>query len=89
MFGMEGFGGKFKILRPVLSILWSFLLAAVFVSAERRIKREVIEQNAAELSDADYLSAVANFLWRPNKSGYQHVWPVNFGIIGLIFHVDC
>ncbi|XP_010313606.2 sulfite exporter TauE/SafE family protein 3-like [Solanum lycopersicum] len=77
---MEGFGGKFKILRPVLSILWSFLLAAVFVSAERRIKREVIEQNAAELSDADYLSAVANFLWRPNKSGYQHVWPdMKFG----------
>ncbi|CAN4119222.1 unnamed protein product [Withania somnifera] len=77
---MEGFGGKLKVLRPVLSIACSFLLAAIFVSAERSFKREGIEQNAAEVSDADYLSTVVNFLWKPNESGYQHVWPdMKFG----------
>ncbi|XP_060169376.1 sulfite exporter TauE/SafE family protein 3-like [Lycium barbarum] len=86
---MAGVGGKLKILRPLLSIAWSFLLAAIFVSAERSIKRETMEaQNATELSDADYLSAVVNFLWKPNESGYQHVWPdMKFGwqiVVGTI-----
>ncbi|CAN4120220.1 unnamed protein product [Withania somnifera] len=85
---MEGFGGKLKILRPVLSISCSFLLAAIFVSAERSFKKEGFEQNAAEVSDADYLSAVVNFLWKPNESGYRHVWPdMKFGwqiVLGTI-----
>lgn len=78
LFGMAGVGGKLKIFRPLLSISWSFLLAAIFVSAERSLKREAIAQNATELSDADYLSTVVNFLWKPNESGYHHVWPVKF-----------
>ncbi|PHU03974.1 hypothetical protein BC332_29225 [Capsicum chinense] len=76
---MEGLRGKLKILRPLLSISWSFLLAAIFVSAERSFKREtIIDKNAT--SDEHYLSAVVNFLWKPNESGYQHVWPdMKFG----------
>ncbi|OIT20267.1 PREDICTED: uncharacterized protein LOC109220409 [Nicotiana attenuata] len=85
---MAGVGGKLKILRPLLSISWSFLLAAIFVSAERSLKREVIAQNATELSDADYLLTVVNFLWKPNESGYHHVWPdMKFGwkiVVGTI-----
>ncbi|XP_009627765.1 sulfite exporter TauE/SafE family protein 3-like [Nicotiana tomentosiformis] len=77
---MAGVGGKLKIFRPLLSISWSFLLAAIFVSAERSLRREAIAQSATELSDADYLSTVVNFLWKPNESGYHHVWPdMKFG----------
>lgn len=74
---MEGFGGKWKILRSVVVIIWSFGLAAVFVSAERSLKKQGsnLIHNAADESETNYLLKVANFLWQSNESGYQHVWP--------------
>ncbi|KAK1367744.1 Transmembrane protein TauE like protein [Heracleum sosnowskyi] len=68
---MEGFGGKWKILRSLVVIIWSFGLAAVFVLAERSLKKEGTDliHNAADESK------VANFLGRSSESGYQHVWP--------------
>ncbi|XP_009791161.1 sulfite exporter TauE/SafE family protein 3 [Nicotiana tabacum] len=87
---MAGVGTRWKIFRPLLSISWSFLLAAIFVSAERSLKREQIYNNAThqQQSDANYLTDVVNFLWKPNESGYQHVWPdMKFGwkiVVGSI-----
>lgn len=75
---MEGFGGKWRILRSLVVIIWSFGLAAVFVSAERGLKKEGLNHNAADESETNYLLKVANFLWQSNESGYQHVWPVWF-----------
>nr|GMC77881.1 sulfite exporter TauE/SafE family protein 3-like [Ipomoea batatas] len=73
---MAGVRGKWRLLRPLMSISWSFLLAAVFVSAERSFKKEAIGgSNVTDYSDADYLSAFAKFLWQPSESGYLHVWP--------------
>ncbi|XP_017230257.1 sulfite exporter TauE/SafE family protein 3 [Daucus carota subsp. sativus] len=72
---MEGFGGKWRILRSLVVIIWSFGLAAVFVSAERGLKKEGLNHNAADESETNYLLKVANFLWQSNESGYQHVWP--------------
>nr|GMC49123.1 sulfite exporter TauE/SafE family protein 3-like [Ipomoea batatas] len=73
---MAGVRGKWRLLRPLMSISWSFLLAAVFVSAERSFKKEAIGgSNVTDYSDADYLSAFAKFLWQPSESGYEHVWP--------------
>ncbi|KAF3685651.1 hypothetical protein FXO37_00403 [Capsicum annuum] len=70
---MADFGGRWKIFRPLLSISWSFLLAAIFVSAERSLKRESVATQ--QQSDADLLTSVVQFLWKPNESGYEHVWP--------------
>ncbi|XP_059275214.1 sulfite exporter TauE/SafE family protein 3-like [Lycium ferocissimum] len=86
---MAGVGARLKVFRPLLSISWSFLLAAIFVSAERSLKRESVAHNATtHQSDADLLSSVVNFLWKPNESGYQHVWPeMKFGwkiVVGSI-----
>lgn len=74
-----------------MSISWSFLLAAVFVSAERSLKKEALRGAAGKVtdhSDADYLSTFVNFLWQPSESGYEHVWPeMKFGwkiIVGSI-----
>lgn len=74
-----------------MSISWSFLLAAVFVSAERSLKKEALRGaagNVTDHSDADYLSTFVNFLWQPSESGYEHVWPeMKFGwkiIVGSI-----
>lgn len=86
---MAGVGGRWKAFRPLLSISWSFLLAAIFVSAERSLKREsVATQNGTQQSDADLLTSVVQFLWKPDESGYQHVWPeLKFGwqiVVGTI-----
>ncbi|KAK1367743.1 sulfite exporter TauE/SafE family protein 3-like [Heracleum sosnowskyi] len=74
---MEGIGGKWKILRSAVVIIWSFGLAAVFVSAERSLKKQGsnLIHNAADESETNNLLKVANFLWQSNESGYQHVWP--------------
>lgn len=85
---MAGVGARWKVFRPLLSISWSFLLAAIFVSAERSLNRESVEQNATHQSHADLLTSVVQFLWKPDESGYQHVWPeMKFGwqiIVGSI-----
>nr|GMC46631.1 sulfite exporter TauE/SafE family protein 3-like [Ipomoea batatas]GMC49053.1 sulfite exporter TauE/SafE family protein 3-like [Ipomoea batatas]GMD31554.1 sulfite exporter TauE/SafE family protein 3-like [Ipomoea batatas]GME05464.1 sulfite exporter TauE/SafE family protein 3-like [Ipomoea batatas] len=70
---MAGVRGKWRLLRPLMSISWSFLLAAVFVSAERSFKKEAIGgSNVIDYADADF----AKFLWQPSESGYEHVWPM-------------
>lgn len=74
---MAGAGGKWRILRPLVSLSWSFLLASAFVSAERSLKNEALAgRNVSRNPDESYLSTFANFLWQPNESGYEHVWPV-------------
>ncbi|WOG81391.1 hypothetical protein DCAR_0100538 [Daucus carota subsp. sativus] len=74
---MEGFGIKWKIGRSVAVIVWSFALAAVFVSAERSLKEEGsgLIHNASDEFEPTFLFKAANFLWQSNQSGYQHVWP--------------
>ncbi|KAA8525295.1 hypothetical protein F0562_007150 [Nyssa sinensis] len=69
-------------------ILWSYLLASMFVSAERSLKQEGSSYNAANTSGSDYLSKLANFLWQSNQLGYEHVWPeMKFGwqiVVGTV-----
>ncbi|XP_074333934.1 sulfite exporter TauE/SafE family protein 3-like [Apium graveolens] len=74
---MEGLGGKWKISRSLVVIIWSFGLAAVLVSAERGLRKpgSNLIQNAADESETNYLLKVANFLWLSDESGYQHIWP--------------
>ncbi|KAK1367745.1 Transmembrane protein TauE like [Heracleum sosnowskyi] len=74
---MEGLGGNWKILRSLAVIIWSFGLAAVFVSAERNFKKQgpSLIHNAVDESESNHLLKVANFSWQSNGSGYQHVWP--------------
>ena len=61
-------------------IVWSFALAAVFVSAERSLKEEGsgLIHDASDEFEPTFLFKAANFLWQSNQSGYQHVWPVRF-----------
>lgn len=61
-------------------IFCSFLLATVFVSAERILKQDASRSNATELTESNYLLKVANFLWQSDQLGYQHIWPeLKFG----------
>lgn len=61
-------------------IFCSFLLATVFVSAERILKQDASRSNATELTETNYLLKVANFLWQSDQSGYRHIWPeLKFG----------
>ncbi|KAL2236993.1 sulfite exporter TauE/SafE family protein 3 [Sesamum indicum] len=66
---------KWKAFGPFFTVLWSFLLASIFVSAERSLKQESLSRSAAHDSDSDFLSTFVNFIWQANKSGYHHVWP--------------
>ncbi|KAA8521791.1 hypothetical protein F0562_012464 [Nyssa sinensis] len=81
-------GAKWKILRSITMISWSFLLASIFVSAERSLKREESNYIASDTSGSDYVAKLANFLWQSNQSGYVHVWPdMKFGwqiVVGTI-----
>lgn len=88
---MAGIGGKWKVLRSVSMILWSFALASMFVSAERSLKQEASTNsihNAADESGTNYLLKVANFFWQSNQSGYQHVWPVSLIIVFFPPHLQ-
>lgn len=77
---MAEFGAKWQVLRSMLMIFCSFLLATVFVSAERILKQDASRSNATELTESNYLLKVANFLWQSDQLGYQHIWPeLKFG----------
>ncbi|KAL6524110.1 hypothetical protein OROMI_031205 [Orobanche minor] len=76
---MAGNLEKWKAFGPFCTVAWSFLLASIFVSAERSLKQGSSSRNANAIStydsDSDLLSPFMNFMWQANKSGYQHVWP--------------
>ncbi|XP_073039121.1 sulfite exporter TauE/SafE family protein 3-like isoform X2 [Primulina eburnea] len=55
---------KWKAFGPFCTVVWSFMLASIFVSADRIF-----------VSKSDFLRSFASFLWQADKSGYQHVWP--------------
>lgn len=71
-FGLKWLWG----LRSVWMVLLNFLLALVFVSAERGMRLQASRPNETEGPESSYLLKAINFLWQPDKSGYQHVWPV-------------
>ena len=75
---MAEFGGKWRGIRSVLMVLLNFLLALVFVSAERGLKREATSPRTNETGDfmSSYVLKAVNFLWQSDQKGYQHVWPV-------------
>lgn len=72
---MAGNLQKWRAFGPLFTVVWSFVLASIFVSAERSLKRESMSRNATRDSDSDLLTAVMNFLWQEDEAGYQHVWP--------------
>lgn len=72
---MAGNLQKWRAFGPLFTVVWSFMLASIFVSAERSLKRESMSRNATRDSDSDLLTAVVNFLWQEDEAGYQHVWP--------------
>ncbi|KAK6119523.1 hypothetical protein DH2020_046734 [Rehmannia glutinosa] len=76
---MAGNLEKLKAFGPFFTVVWSFLLASIFVSAERSLKQESLSRNATAIStydsDSDLLSSFVSFIWQANKSGYHHVWP--------------
>ncbi|XP_075507681.1 sulfite exporter TauE/SafE family protein 3-like [Primulina tabacum] len=70
---------KWKAFGPFCTFVWSFMLASIFVSADRSLKREFVSHNStgfpSQDSKSDFLRSFASFLWQADKSGYQHVWP--------------
>ncbi|XAR69310.1 hypothetical protein NMG60_11000849 [Bertholletia excelsa] len=68
-------GSRWRVLRSISRIAWSFLLVSMLVSAERGLKQQASTFSPAESAGRDYLKRVMNFLWQSNESGYQHVWP--------------
>lgn len=64
--------------RSASVVALSFLLASALASAERHLLRDSSE---SEVAVSDYLLKVVNFLWQPDKSTYEHVWPVSARII--------
>ncbi|PNS92521.1 hypothetical protein POPTR_018G037400v4 [Populus trichocarpa] len=79
---MAEFGGKWRGLKSVLMVLINFLLAFVFVSAERGLTREATSARTDETGDSvsSYVLKAVSCLWQPDQRGYQHVWPeMKFG----------
>lgn len=61
-------------LRSAAVVALSFLLASALASAERHL---LMDSSESEETVSDYLLKVVNFLWQPDKSTYEHVWPVS------------
>ena len=74
---MAVLGAKWRGLRSVSMVVLNFALAFVFVSAERGLKLEASRFKGTEGSESDYLLRAVTFFWQSEKTGYQHVWPVN------------
>ncbi|XP_057467648.1 sulfite exporter TauE/SafE family protein 3-like [Actinidia eriantha] len=72
---MAQIGVKWRVLRSISMILWSFVLASMLASAERGLKLQESTDSKSEPSGSGYLSQLVNFLWQSGVSGYQHVWP--------------
>lgn len=86
---MAEFGGKWRGFRSVLMVSFNFLIAFVLVSAERGLKREISNVPVTEREGlSSYFLKAVDFLWQPDQSGYQHVWPdMEFGwriVLGTI-----
>lgn len=77
---MARFGGKWSGLRSMSMVSLNFLLAFMLVSAERGFRRDVIgmNQTVEDYPLSPYVSKAVNFLWQPDQTGYQPVWPVRF-----------
>jgi hypothetical protein len=84
---MGEFGEKWRWgLRRVWMVVLNFLIALVFVSAQRDLRLNLSSFNGTEgPPESDYILRAVNFLWQPDKSGYQHVWPV-FPFFTSLFH---
>lgn len=75
---MAGRGGaEWVWLRSAAMAALTFLLASVLVSAERTQMRDASPSSESEETVLDYLLKMVNFLWQPDKSSYEHVWPVS------------
>ncbi|XP_021894891.1 sulfite exporter TauE/SafE family protein 3 [Carica papaya] len=86
---MAEFGSKWRVFRSLSMITLNFALALVFVSAERSLKSQTLgSASDMEETQSNFLLKAINFLWQPDKSGYQHVWPdMKFGwqiVVGSI-----
>ncbi|KAF8400795.1 hypothetical protein HHK36_014097 [Tetracentron sinense] len=85
---MAEIGVIWQSMRLMAMIALSFLLASVFVSAERRLKQDHSRYNETKEVESDYLLKVVKFLWQSGQLGYQHVWPdMKFGwqiVLGTI-----
>lgn len=69
---MAEFGAIWKGVKSVANVALLFLVASLLVSAERSLKH--VEAEEVKPSSSMFLN-VANFLWKSDASGYQHVWP--------------
>ncbi|KAM6543853.1 hypothetical protein CsatB_008300 [Cannabis sativa] len=66
--------------KSMLMMMFNFLLAFVFASAERGMKMEVLKSNGTDSSESSFLFRAVNFLWQSDASGYHHFWPdMKFG----------
>ncbi|KAL6985403.1 hypothetical protein U1Q18_018778 [Sarracenia purpurea var. burkii] len=72
---MAEIGVKWRVLRSISTISWSFLLASMLVSAERSMKQQASISTPGEAPGSDYFSQLVNFVWQSNRLGYEHVWP--------------
>ncbi|XP_058113870.1 sulfite exporter TauE/SafE family protein 3-like [Magnolia sinica] len=85
---MAEMGAKWDRLRSVAMIGLSFLLASMLASAERNIVRDASRSDRSKETDLNNFTKFVHFLWRPDQSSYQHVWPeMKFGwkiIVGSI-----
>lgn len=67
---------KWKIFRSISTIVLSFLLAPMLVSAGTRTLNSQFVNSTFTSTSADLLPQFVNFWWQPGQSGYHHVWPV-------------
>ncbi|XP_043723207.1 sulfite exporter TauE/SafE family protein 3-like [Telopea speciosissima] len=70
-------GAKWHVLRPLVMIALNFLMASVFVSADRSLKFQGSRYRGHE---EVLKSPIFPLSWHSNELDYQHVWPdMKFG----------
>lgn len=73
-------------MRSVRIVLLKFLLAVMFVSAERHLRLEDDSRHDGTGGpECMYPLKAVNLLWQPDRSGRNQVWPVRY--INSNFHI--
>ncbi|XP_017643226.1 sulfite exporter TauE/SafE family protein 3-like [Gossypium arboreum] len=70
---MARFGIKRDVARSIMLNFINFGLAFILVSAERSLKNG--ESSEESKTNDNYFVKAIHFLWKPDQSGYHHVWP--------------
>lgn len=66
-------------------VVTGFLVVALVIgSVQETFQQDASTYSGTEKFNSGYLNKVLNFVWRPSRLGYEHVWPVSLTFLPFL-----